>query len=153
HDHRGTDRLHVRSRARARHPRRRPRPHHAARRHGRHRVRAGRLRVGRERPGHDRRGPRGDRVLTTILLPPTETKRAGGSGEPLSHDGLALGALRSRREAVVASVQALAADPDRAAKVLKLSERQRPAAIADNASLETAPTMPAIDRYTGVLYD
>ena len=47
----------------------------------------------------------------------------------------------------------LAADPDRAAKVLKLSERQRALALADNATLRDAPTMPAIDRYTGVLFD
>lgn len=52
----------------------------------------------------------------------------------------------------MASLVELAADPDRAAAVLKLSERQRPV-IADNAALRTSPTMPAIDRYTGVLFD
>nr|WP_105567711.1 peroxide stress protein YaaA [Microbacterium halophytorum] len=88
-----------------------------------------------------------------MLLPPSETKRAGGSGEPLDVDGLALGTLRSPREAVAASVVALAADPDRAARVLKLSERQRAAAVSDNASLLHSPTMAAIDRYTGVLFD
>ena len=36
--------------------------------------------------------------------------------------------------------------------MLKLSARQR-GAIDDNAALSTAPTMPAIDRYTGVLFD
>lgn len=36
--------------------------------------------------------------------------------------------------------------------MLKLSARQR-GAIDDNAALCTAPTMPAIDRYTGVLFD
>ncbi len=47
----------------------------------------------------------------------------------------------------------LAADPDRTAAVLKLSERQRSAAIADNAALRSGPTMAAMDRYTGVLFD
>nr|WP_119698209.1 peroxide stress protein YaaA [Microbacterium halotolerans] len=88
-----------------------------------------------------------------MLLPPSETKRAGGSGEPLDVDGLALGALRSQREAVAASMVELAADPDRTAAVLKLSERQRSAAIADNAALRSGPTMAAMDRYTGVLFD
>nr|WP_261165611.1 peroxide stress protein YaaA [Microbacterium sp. Marseille-Q6965] len=87
-----------------------------------------------------------------MLLPPSETKRAGGSGEPLAFDGLALPVLAPQREAVVASLVALSADPEEAARVLKLSERQR-GAIADNAALRRAPTMPAADRYTGVLFD
>ena len=36
--------------------------------------------------------------------------------------------------------------------MLRLSERQRPA-IEDNRTLRSAPTMAAVDRYTGVLYD
>lgn len=90
--------------------------------------------------------------MTTILLPPSETKRAGGSDAPLNLDGLALPVLVPQREAVVASLVALSADPDRAAKVLKLSPRQR-GEIDVNAALRSAPTMPAIDRYTGVLFD
>lgn len=60
--------------------------------------------------------------------------------------------LRAEREAVVASLVALADDPGMAARVPRLSERQLPV-IADNAALREAPTMPAIDRYTGVLFD
>ncbi len=52
----------------------------------------------------------------------------------------------------MASVVALSADPDRAAKVLKLSARQL-GEIDVNAALRAAPTMPAVDRYTGVLFD
>ncbi|MCD1268199.1 peroxide stress protein YaaA [Microbacterium sp. MEC084] len=87
-----------------------------------------------------------------MLLPPSETKRAGGSDAPLAYDGLALPVLAPRREAVVASVVALSADPDLAARVLKLSPRQL-GEIQVNAALRTAPTMPAVDRYTGVLFD
>lgn len=47
----------------------------------------------------------------------------------------------------------LAADPDGTARALRLSDRQRAAAVADNAAIFTSPTMPAIDRYTGVLFD
>lgn len=87
-----------------------------------------------------------------ILLPPSETKRPGGRGRPLDVPGLALPALTSAREAVINALVALSADEDAAARVLKLSARQR-GDIAANAALRTAPTMPAIDRYTGVLYD
>ncbi len=87
-----------------------------------------------------------------ILLPPSETKRAGGAGAPLGLERLALPELAPQRAAVVDALVALSADPDTAARVLKLSERQR-GDIAANAALRTAPTMPAADRYTGVLYD
>lgn len=60
--------------------------------------------------------------------------------------------LAPQREAVVASVVALSADPELAARVLKLSARQR-GEIDVNAALRAAPTMPAVDRYTGVLFD
>jgi cytoplasmic iron level regulating protein YaaA (DUF328/UPF0246 family) len=60
--------------------------------------------------------------------------------------------LAPQPEAVVASVVALSTDPERAAKVLKLSPRQL-GEIEVNAALRTAPTLPAVDRYTGVLFD
>ncbi|MBN9178385.1 MAG: peroxide stress protein YaaA [Microbacterium sp.] len=87
-----------------------------------------------------------------ILLPPSETKRPGGRARPLDVGALALQGLAPQREAVVDALVALSADEDAAARVLKLSARQR-GEIADNAALRSAPTMPAVDRYTGVLYD
>jgi cytoplasmic iron level regulating protein YaaA (DUF328/UPF0246 family) len=87
-----------------------------------------------------------------ILLPPSETKRAGGRGRPLSTTTLALPSLAPQREAVVAALVALSSDEDEAARVLKLSDAQR-GEIAANASLRESPTMPAVDRYTGVLFD
>ena len=87
-----------------------------------------------------------------ILLPPSETKRPGGSSAPLDLDALALPGLRDRRAAAVDALVALSSDEDEAARVLKLGARQR-ADIAANAALRTAPTMPAVDRYTGVLFD
>jgi cytoplasmic iron level regulating protein YaaA (DUF328/UPF0246 family) len=53
---------------------------------------------------------------------------------------------------VVDALVALAADEDASARVLKLSDRQR-GDIAHNAALRSAPTMAAVDRYTGVLFD
>lgn len=87
-----------------------------------------------------------------ILLPPSETKRAGGTGAALDAGALALPRLRAPRDATVDALVALAADEDAAARVLKLSARQR-GEIATNAALRQTPTMPAVDRYTGVLYD
>jgi len=87
-----------------------------------------------------------------VLLPPSETKRPGGSGAPLELAGLALPQLLPERRVVVSALVALSADPDAAARVLKLSERQRDD-IARNAALWSSPTMPAVDRYTGVLFD
>ena len=87
-----------------------------------------------------------------ILLPPSETKRPGGRGGPLEPSGLALPSLAPERERVVDALVELANDEDAAARVLGLGAKQR-GEIAHNARLRTAPTMRAVDRYTGVLYD
>ncbi|MBW9109971.1 peroxide stress protein YaaA [Microbacterium trichothecenolyticum] len=87
-----------------------------------------------------------------ILLPPSETKRSGGTGAPLDVTRLALPQLASQREAVVAALVALSGDEDHAARVLKLGPKQRDE-VAVNAALREGPSMPAIDRYTGVLFD
>jgi len=87
-----------------------------------------------------------------VLLPPSETKRPGGDGPMLDLPSLALPSLRDARETVVAALVALSSDEDEAARVLKISAKRRHE-IADNAAVRTAPTMPAIDRYTGVLFD
>jgi cytoplasmic iron level regulating protein YaaA (DUF328/UPF0246 family) len=87
-----------------------------------------------------------------ILLPPSETKRQGGHGAPLDMTALRLPALRERRHEAVAALVSLSHDEEAAARVLKLSARQR-GEVAVNARIGASPTMPAMDRYTGVLYD
>lgn len=87
-----------------------------------------------------------------MLLPPSETKRPGGRRVPLALDRLALPELAPQREATIDALVALAQDPDHAARVLKLSPRQL-GDVSANAALRTGPTLPAVDRYTGVLYD
>ncbi len=87
-----------------------------------------------------------------ILLPPSETKHEGGDGSPLDLDSLVLPSLNERRSAVLDALIDLAADEEAARRVLKLSQRQR-GDIAHNRALRSSPTMPAIDRYTGVLFD
>lgn len=87
-----------------------------------------------------------------ILLPPSETKHEGGDGSPLDLSALALPSLHGHRSAVIEALVDLASDEDAARRVLKLSDRQR-GDVAHNRALRTAPTMPAVDRYTGVLFD
>jgi cytoplasmic iron level regulating protein YaaA (DUF328/UPF0246 family) len=60
-----------------------------------------------------------------------------------------LGPLRAE---LVDELTALAADPPACRRALGLSAKQD-AEIERNAALLEAPTLPAIDRYTGVLYD
>ena len=59
-----------------------------------------------------------------ILLPPSETKRAGGRGRPLDAASVALPSLAPQREAVVDALVALSADEAEAARVLKLGRTQ-----------------------------
>ncbi|QIG38193.1 peroxide stress protein YaaA [Microbacterium sp. 4R-513] len=87
-----------------------------------------------------------------ILLPPSETKRPGGSGRPLDLDGLALPGLTPQREQVLTALEHLATDAEASARVLKLGATQRHE-IDHNARVRTTPAIPAVDRYTGVLYD
>lgn len=87
-----------------------------------------------------------------VLLPPSETKRTGGDGPALSIEALSSPALRPLRTELVDELVALAADRPASRRALGISAAQD-AEIDRNAALRTAPTMPAIDRYTGVLYD
>jgi cytoplasmic iron level regulating protein YaaA (DUF328/UPF0246 family) len=90
------------------------------------------------------------RVL--VLLPPSETKRDGGDGDPVDLTSLSWpGQLRARSE-VTKALAALGRNPDECAKVLKLSVKQLDE-VDRNRTLLKSPTMPAIDRYTGVLFD
>jgi cytoplasmic iron level regulating protein YaaA (DUF328/UPF0246 family) len=87
-----------------------------------------------------------------VLLPPSETKSPGGSGAPLRLDVLSSPALTPVRAQLVDALVTLADDPPAARAALGLSAQQD-GEIARNAALRTAPTMPALERYTGVLYD
>ena len=87
-----------------------------------------------------------------VLLPPSETKRSGGDGPPLRLDDLGSPDLTPLRAELVADLVGLAENPDACRRALSISGGQD-AEIARNAALRTAPTMPALHRYTGVLYD
>ncbi|MCR2810124.1 MULTISPECIES: peroxide stress protein YaaA [unclassified Microbacterium] len=87
-----------------------------------------------------------------VLLPPSETKRSGGGSASLDLEALALPGLHPQRELVLDALISLSADAAAAARALGLGATQHHE-VARNAVLRSAPTMPAIDRYTGVLYD
>ncbi|GAA1272413.1 peroxide stress protein YaaA [Saccharothrix xinjiangensis] len=87
-----------------------------------------------------------------VLLPPSETKAEGGSGAPLDLDLLSHPELNPVRGGLVDALVALAADVPASLVALGLSERQS-GEVARNAELRRSPTLPALARYTGVLYD
>jgi cytoplasmic iron level regulating protein YaaA (DUF328/UPF0246 family) len=87
-----------------------------------------------------------------VLLPPSETKAAGGDGAPLDLAALGHPELTSVRRELAEALVRSSADPVTARTALGLSERQHDLVLV-NAALQTAPTLPALRRYTGVLYD
>lgn len=85
-----------------------------------------------------------------IVLPPSETKAFGGNGSALSWPDLSFPELNQTRREIAADLLAL--DPLQMQHTLGLSDRQFPEVKA-NLELCDSPTMLAIHRYTGVLYD
>ena len=86
-----------------------------------------------------------------VLLPPSETKVVGGESRALNLDSLLLPRLTEHRTEAVSRVVAASQHPD-AAQHFKLGPKLV-GELEHNRSLTTAPTMPALRRYTGVLYD
>ena len=85
-----------------------------------------------------------------IVLPPSETKAHGGTGPALELRELSFPELNGVRSQLLADLARMPVDLGM--DVLGLSPRLRGEAEA-NREVFTAPTMPAIHRYTGVLYD
>ena len=89
-----------------------------------------------------------------LLLPPSETKRDGGDGAVVLDLGaLVASALTPQRaELVDRRVSRSRRRGRRRCAALKLGPRQAARGRTEPRLLD-APTMPAIDRYTGVLFD
>jgi cytoplasmic iron level regulating protein YaaA (DUF328/UPF0246 family) len=88
-----------------------------------------------------------------ILLPPSETKREGGTGHPLALEALSFPALTESRRDLITAVIELSAQGEQAARALKLGATSAAAELERNRTLLSSGTMPALERYTGVLYD
>lgn len=87
-----------------------------------------------------------------VLLPPSETKAPGGDGPPLDLDALSHPELSPTRRKLIDALSTLADSVPESLDVLGLSERQA-SEVERNSELWDAPTTPALERYTGVLYD
>lgn len=88
-----------------------------------------------------------------ILLPPSETKRAGGDeGTRLDLAALSYPSLTAPRTAALDAARRLARNLTAATAGLRLGASQRHEVLR-NREILTSPTMPAIDRYDGVLYE
>lgn len=87
-----------------------------------------------------------------VLLPPSESKAPGGDGPPLEPAVLGFPALNPLRTELIDQLATLCADPAKARPALGVSAHQD-AQIAATATLRVSPTRPAMQRYTGVLYD
>jgi cytoplasmic iron level regulating protein YaaA (DUF328/UPF0246 family) len=87
-----------------------------------------------------------------VLLPPSETKRDGGSDAALDLAALAFPELTPYRKAALAALKQLSRNVGASSSALGLGPTQR-FEIDRNRSLRVSPVLPAIERYTGVLYD
>jgi cytoplasmic iron level regulating protein YaaA (DUF328/UPF0246 family) len=86
-----------------------------------------------------------------ILLPPSEAKHPGGRGKPLQARSSS-GAFDQVRLETLSALQTLL-DSDGAATALHLPASVAQLSLAHNAGVRSSPTMPALDRYAGILYD
>ena len=85
-----------------------------------------------------------------VLLPPSEGKAGGGRGTPLDLNRLTHPALHPVRTRLVDALQAAArSDPAALQAALGCPEGE----VEKNAALTTAPTLPSMRRYTGVVYE
>jgi cytoplasmic iron level regulating protein YaaA (DUF328/UPF0246 family) len=87
-----------------------------------------------------------------VLLPPSETKAPGGDGPPLDLAALSSPELTPIRTELAETLVKLAGDVGASRTALGLSPKQD-VEIERNAALWTSGTLPALRRYTGVLYD
>lgn len=88
-----------------------------------------------------------------VLLPPSETKRDGGDpGSALDLEALRYPELTQHRTQALSALKKLSRNLTAATGALGLGPKQR-FEIDRNRVVLTSPVMPAIDRYTGVLFD
>jgi cytoplasmic iron level regulating protein YaaA (DUF328/UPF0246 family) len=88
-----------------------------------------------------------------VILPPSETKVSGGrEGTKLDLVGLSYPSQRAFRQTLLSELRKLSAEPEQAKKALKLGPKGE-SDIERNQVVASSPVVPALERYTGVLYD
>lgn len=88
-----------------------------------------------------------------ILIPPSEGKAAAGDGDPFDSARTAHPQLDGHRRKVGAALRKAMSDQASAGRLLGVKNEALAAARSANRHLWSSPTLPAIDRYTGVLYE
>ena len=88
-------------------------------------------------------------VRMRILLPPSEAKLPGGEGPPIVFGRDRLGVARRR---AATALSRFARTPS-AADALELPPRTAALELAADRVVRTSPTMPALRRYRGIVYD
>jgi cytoplasmic iron level regulating protein YaaA (DUF328/UPF0246 family) len=86
-----------------------------------------------------------------LLLPPSETKKIGGTNLTIEQVHLSYGQLNEARDLVLEALLKVCKNKAEATRVLKLSPKQ----LGDrelNLAIRQAPTMAAYERYEGTLY-
>ena len=92
-------------------------------------------------------------TLPLILLPPSEGKATGGTGAAWTSGSMAVDLDAERRKVMAALATAMRGGEAQRAKLLGVSGQTLADATAADRSVTKSPTLPAIERYTGVLYD
>lgn len=88
-----------------------------------------------------------------LILPPSETKRDGGdTSSRLELKQLGFASLTPARRTALAALAQLSTSVEQSTRALKLGSTQA-FEVERNRSLRRSPVMPAIERYTGVIYD
>lgn len=96
------------------------------------------------------------RRLPAVLLPPSKSQRGGGSGTPWAPGSGAVPSLDGARSRVLQSLADMAspaASHDELARCFGATGATLDAAIEANRTVFGSATMPAIQRFDGVLYD
>jgi cytoplasmic iron level regulating protein YaaA (DUF328/UPF0246 family) len=97
--------------------------------------------------------PRVSTKLPLILLPPSEGKAIGGDAPLWSPGSMAIDLDTERRVVLKALARTMADDETSRRKLLGVAGSNLERATEANRTAARAPTMQAIERYTGVLYD
>jgi len=88
-----------------------------------------------------------------IMLPPSEGKSSGGEGAPIDLTSLSFGQLNPTRKLMMKALVQLSGKPQVVQKMLGVKGTALEKARADNTEISNSPTVLAIERYTGVMYD
>ena len=88
-----------------------------------------------------------------ILLPPSEGKASGGDGGPWAHDTMRVDLDRAREKVLAGLARAMRQNATARGTLLGVKGVALGAATQADRTVRSSPTLPAIERYTGVLYD